>query len=52
VAAIDYTIAPEAKYPTPIQQLNKALEFITLNAEKFHADQFIFCAWQETRPVL
>jgi acetyl esterase len=29
LAAIDYTIAPEAKYPTPIQQLNKALEFIT-----------------------
>jgi acetyl esterase/lipase len=42
VVAIDYTIAPEAKYPTPIQQLNKALEFITLNAAQFHADSSFF----------
>lgn len=42
VAAIDYTIAPEAKYPTPIQQLNKALEFIASNAAQFHVDSSFF----------
>lgn len=40
--SIDYTIAPEAKYPTPIQQLNKALEFISSHPEKFHADTAFF----------
>lgn len=38
VIAIDYTIAPEAKYPTPIQQLNTALAYISSNPEIFHAD--------------
>lgn len=38
VIAIDYTIAPEAKYPTPIQQLNTALAYISSNPETFHAD--------------
>lgn len=41
VASIDYTIAPEANYPTPIQQLNNALKFITSNAAQFHADSSI-----------
>ncbi|WP_162342545.1 alpha/beta hydrolase [Cyclobacterium salsum] len=41
--SIDYTIAPEAKYPTPIRQLNKALAFISSNADRFAIDstQFI-----------
>lgn len=38
VVSIDYTIAPEAKYPTPIRQLNKALKFISANPGKFKAD--------------
>lgn len=42
VATIDYTIAPEAKYPTPIQQLNIALGFISSNADQFHADSSFF----------
>jgi len=40
--SIDYTIAPEGKYPTPMQQLNKALAFISANPEKFHADTSFF----------
>ncbi len=36
--SIDYTIAPEGKYPVPIQQLNNALRFITSNADSLHAD--------------
>lgn len=36
--SIDYTIAPKAKYPTPIQQLNTALAYISSNAETLHAD--------------
>jgi acetyl esterase len=36
--SIDYTIAPEAKYPTPIQQLNRALAYISSHAESLHAD--------------
>lgn len=29
VANIDYTIAPEATYPTPVQQVTKALQYLT-----------------------
>jgi acetyl esterase/lipase len=42
VIAIDYTIAPEKKYPTPIKQLNKALAFISSNPDKFKADSCRF----------
>lgn len=42
VIAIDYTIAPEAKYPTPIQQLNTALAYITSKPDTFHADTTFF----------
>lgn len=42
VISIDYTIAPEAKYPTPIQQLNTALAYISSNPEMFHADPTFF----------
>lgn len=38
VISIDYTVAPEAKYPTPIKQLNKALSFISLNPELLNVD--------------
>jgi acetyl esterase len=40
--SIDYTIAPEGKYPRPMQQINKALAFISANPEKFHADISFF----------
>mgnify|MGYP001185906105 CR=1 FL=1 len=42
VIAIDYTLAPEAKYPTPIQQLNMALAYISSNPARFHADTTFF----------
>jgi len=42
VISIDYTIAPEAKYPTPIQQLNTALAYISSNPAIFHADTTFF----------
>ena len=38
VVSIDYTVAPEAKYPTPVKQLNKALSFISLNPDLLKAD--------------
>lgn len=38
VISIDYTVAPKAKYPTPIQQLNRALAYISLNPDTLHAD--------------
>lgn len=38
VISIDYTIAPEKKYPVPVQQANRALGFIAKNAALFHAD--------------
>lgn len=45
VISIDYSVAPEKKYPTPMQQLNKALGYITLNSDKFNADEsFIILA--------
>lgn len=42
VIAIDYTLAPEAKYPTPVQQLNTALAYISSNPGTFHADTTFF----------
>ncbi|MCS4434205.1 alpha/beta hydrolase [Aquiflexum gelatinilyticum] len=42
VVSIDYTIAPEAKFPTPVQQLNKALKFLSDQADQFHADNTFF----------
>ena len=42
VISIDYTIAPEAKYPTPIKQLNTALAYISSNPNIFHADTTFF----------
>ena len=38
VINIDYTIAPEASYPTPIVQANKALAYLAANAGKLGID--------------
>ena len=38
VTSIDYTIAPEGKYPKPLIQTNAALEFLNLNADRFYID--------------
>lgn len=38
VIAIDYTVAPEGKYPTPLIQANTALKYIEANADRFKAD--------------
>jgi len=38
VIAIDYTIAPEGKFPTPLIQTNKALAYIVENADRFQID--------------
>ncbi|MFN3754105.1 alpha/beta hydrolase [Flavobacterium sp.] len=38
VAAIDYSVAPEAVYPKPVRQLNAALQFLTQNASQFPVD--------------
>lgn len=42
VISIDYSVAPEKKYPTPMRQLNKALAYISVNSEKFYADKSFF----------
>ena len=38
VVNVDYTIAPEAHYPTPTRQVNKALAFLTRNGDKLGID--------------
>ena len=35
---VDYTIAPEAQYPTPLLQINTALKYLQDNAERLHID--------------
>lgn len=35
---VDYTIAPEAQYPTPLRQLSDALNYLQKNADKLHID--------------
>lgn len=45
VVAIDYSVAPEAVYPTPVKQLNQALEYLTKNEAQFPIDaQQLFLA--------
>lgn len=45
VAAIDYTLAPEARFPTPVRQTNAALAWLVQNATAFGLDpQRIFLA--------
>lgn len=38
VANVDYTIAPEATYPTPIRQVSKALAYLTANSRELGID--------------
>lgn len=43
--AIDYSLAPDARFPTPVRQTNRALAHIVANAEHFHIDtQRLFLA--------
>lgn len=42
VVSINYSLAQEKRYPTPIQQLNNALSFLNKNAEKYHIDNSFF----------
>ena len=43
VVNVDYTIAPEATYPTPIRQANRALAFLSAQASqlKINADKMV-----------
>jgi acetyl esterase/lipase len=38
VVAVDYSLAPERKYPTPLRQLNIALAYLQKNAARLHID--------------
>lgn len=38
VIGIDYSIAPEKKYPTPVIQTSEALEYVTHHADELHSD--------------
>ena len=38
VANLDYTIAPDAHYPVPVQQANAALEYMSAHAADFGGD--------------
>ena len=38
VVSIDYTLAPEKQYPTPVRQTMKALEFLSENRKQFPID--------------
>ncbi len=36
VIAVEYSLAPERKHPTPVLQINSSLTFLSENAEKYH----------------
>jgi len=38
VVALDYSLAPEHQYPTPIHQMNDAYDYLQKNASRFHID--------------
>jgi acetyl esterase len=42
VVAIDYSIAPEQKYPTPVKQTNAALAYLSTNAQRLHINASCF----------
>lgn len=43
--AMDYTLAPTARFPTPVREVNDALAFIIANAQRFNINpQRIFLA--------
>ena len=38
VAGVDYSLAPERTYPTPLRQVNAALAYLVKNAARLHVD--------------
>jgi acetyl esterase len=38
VVAVDYSVAPERRYPTPLRRLNAALKYLQNNAARLHVD--------------
>jgi acetyl esterase len=38
VIGVNYTIAPEARYPVPLRQINVALAYLVRNAQRLHVD--------------
>ena len=38
VVGVDYTISPEARYPRPVEQVNRALGHLTTHAERLRID--------------
>lgn len=38
IVTIDYTPAPEARFPTPIRQTNAALNYVVANARRYNID--------------
>lgn len=38
VVALDYSLAPEHQYPTPVHQMNDAYAYLQKNASRFHID--------------
>jgi acetyl esterase/lipase len=44
VVSVGYSLGPEAQYPTPLIQINAALNFLQDNAAEFHVDvdRFVF----------
>jgi len=38
VVNVEYTHAPEAEYPTPIRQVDRAIDYVVQNAERLGAD--------------
>lgn len=38
VVAVDYSLAPEKTYPTPLIQINEALAYVTKHSKRFQAD--------------
>lgn len=38
VAAVDYSLAPGARYPVPVHQVNRALAWLSANAERLRID--------------
>lgn len=38
VVSVNYSLAPDANYPKPVEQVNDAIGYVVANAERLHAD--------------
>ncbi|MEO5302285.1 alpha/beta hydrolase [Enterococcus cecorum] len=45
VVALNYRLAPNTKFPKPVQDIKQAIRFLKANADTYHLDPDLFFVW-------